>query len=238
MEKATLLDLFQKLGYNWNNDLEKISYICKHTKTRKNPNLSKFVMPYGSEQTFLIKAVLDSVGCKKYFEIGTGRGTSAYAASLSPTVNEIITLDKIPFSKKRSMAINYKEKTLSMKDLNELIEVETKQKIEFLHSSKKFVLAITNFSKFNVVFIDGNHDNRLIIYLDFLISWMLIKKNGVIIFDDYELNRFKVKAVVDTLRKLFKSYNFFLIHTRGFLFEKSNIDNKNGMVLMCRNKLM
>ena len=61
-------------------------------------------MPYGSEQTFLIKAVLDSVGCKKYIEIGTGRGISAYAASLSPTVKEIITLDKIPFSKERSIS--------------------------------------------------------------------------------------------------------------------------------------
>ena len=238
MEKATLLNLFQKLDYNWKNDFEKISYICKYTKTRKNSTLTKFVMPYGSEQTFLIKAVLDSVGCKRYFEIGTGRGTSAYAASLSPTVKEIITLDKIPFSKERSMAINYKDTTLSMKDLNELIEVETKHKIKFLHSSRKFVLAILNFSKFDVVFIDGNHDHRLIIYLDFLVSWMLIKKNGVIIFDDYELNRFKVKAVVDALRKLFKSYYFSLIHTRGYLFEKSNIDEKNGMVLMSKKKLL
>ena len=238
MEKVTVLDLFQKLDYNWKNDVEKISYICKYTKTRENPTLTKFVMPYGSEQTFLIKAVLDSVGCKKYFEIGTGRGTSAYAASLSPTVKEIITLDKIPFSKERSMAINYKETTLSMKDLNALIDVDTKHKIKFLHSSRKFILAISNFSTFDVVFIDGNHDHRLIIYLDFLISWMLIKKNGVIIFDDYELNRFKVKEVVDTLKKFFKSYNFFLTHTRGYLFEKSNIDEKNGMVLMSRKKFL
>ena len=238
MEKATLLDFFRKIDYDWENDLEEISYICKYTKTRKNSKVSEFVMPYGSEQTFFIKSILDFVGCNKYFEIGTGRGTSAYASSLSSTVNEIITLDKIPFSRKRSMAINYEEIVLSMKDLNRQIKIKSKYKIKFLHSSYKIILAITNFSKFDVAFIDGDHDHKLIVYLDFIICWMVIKRNGVIIFDDYELKRFKVKKIVDTLRKLFKKHNFLLIHTRGYLFDKSNIDDMNGMVLMSRNKFL
>ena len=56
MEKVTVLDLFQKLDYNWKNDVEKISYICKYTKTRENPTLTKFVMPYGSGTDILNKS--------------------------------------------------------------------------------------------------------------------------------------------------------------------------------------
>ena len=94
-------------------------------------NLSKFITHRILNEFELIKSVLENTGAKRFFEIGTGRGTACYAASLVPSVEEIVTVDIVPHEEKHQYGMGYKDNYVSNKDLYDMIPFEEKKKIDF-----------------------------------------------------------------------------------------------------------
>ena len=91
-----LLDFFNLINYDFKKDFEDIKEICKLTKTRPKENPQEFFMDYGSEQPFVLKAIVNKVNAETFFEIGTGRGTGSYSVALESCVKLVATLDRIP----------------------------------------------------------------------------------------------------------------------------------------------
>ena len=105
MKTTPLKQFFQRISYDWEQDKSLLSEILKLSKTRVNYSVNEFTLSWGMEQTFFVKACCEAIGCKNFFEIGTGRGTSSYAVSLLPHVKKIVTVDIIPHNQKQSTAI-------------------------------------------------------------------------------------------------------------------------------------
>ena len=231
MKNTDLKTFFASINYNPEEDKEKLAHICGLTKTRVNPKKNKFEFDYGMEQTFFIKAFSDSIKCKNFFEIGTGRGTSSYAVSLTKTVEKILTIDIISHQQKKQEAVNYKPALVSNLDLYSLINFREKEKIQFKHVDDYTDIVDKNEEDFDLCFIDGDHDNEQIIINDFNICMKVLKKPGYIIWDDYDPNRFKVKKVVDDISQ---KHNFEceLIEFRGHMFGNKPAEEKAGEVVM------
>ena len=117
MKEIKLLDWFNKVNYNWENDYNEIGTICYYTKTRANLNLEcelkDYVCGYGSEQPFFVKSVVDWINAENLFEIGTGRGTACFSVALSDHMKYISTIDIIPHSQKQNQAIGHKFEQVS-----------------------------------------------------------------------------------------------------------------------------
>ena len=233
MQTLDLNSFFDQISYDWKKDEKLIEHICKFTKTRVNPTLASipFELSYGSEQTFLIKSIVEKYMAKTFFEIGTGRGTASYAVSSIPEIEEIHTLDIIPFHKKMNTAIGYSPAIASNKDLYDLISIEGKSKINF-HQGTSNNFDIPSDNKMDICFIDGNHSDPKIIIQDFLLCQKNLKKGGIIIWDDYTSKEHKVKQVVDTAIKRNPDTESTLIEFRGHLFDDSRKEKDSGIVLM------
>ena len=223
----------KRVDYNYKKDLDDIKTIAYYTKTRINPELVCDLDNFqpqngcGLEQTFFIKSVLESVGAKRFFEIGTGRGTAAYAASLIPSIEEVVTVDIVPHDLKRHYAIGYKQNHVSNKDLYDMIPFEEKKKISFRNRDNSY-MEYNDY--FDVCFIDGNHSDYDVIREDFEICHQLIKDNGFIIWDDYT-DRFMVKKVVDDILKEFPQYSMEFIQTRNTIFDnEKDVDDYLGLM--------
>ena len=235
MVTLDLKSYFDSINYKWQDDLKQLSHICQFTKTRVNPYQSGFVFSYGMEQTFLIKALAQSLGVKKFFEIGTGRGTASYAVSLVESITKIITVDILPFTYVRDTAINYKPARASNCDLYNLIDIDKKSKIKF-HLVNDYPYIISNFSNsFDLAFIDGCHEDANIILNDFHICMKLLRKGGYILWDDYDPNKFEVAKVVDFLIQK-HNLDCSLIEFRGHLFGDYPPESNAGLVLMKINE--
>jgi len=231
MKTTSLKDFFQRISYDWEKDKPPLSEILKLSKTRVNSSINKFVLSWGMEQTFFIKACCQSIGCKNFFEIGTGRGTASYAVSLIPHVEKIVTVDIIPHDQKQNTAINFNPAVVSNKDIYEMVSLEEKEKITFHHvNDYQFILENYN-SFFDVAFIDGCHEDYDIIMNDFKIVSQVIKNGGWIIWDDYDPNRFEVKNVVTEIVKKHK-LRCELIEFRGHLFGTKLPEKQAGEVIM------
>jgi len=237
MKTLGLNEFFNKIGYDWNKDKNKIETICHYTKTRVNPKKTKVSLDWGTEQTFLIKAVAEWINAKSFFEIGTGRGTACYAVSLIPNINDIHTIDILKFNQKFSTAIGYKPANVSLSDIRNMIPFPEKTKVYF-HHRKEFSLLQKQFSKhFDLCFIDGDHTNKAVILEDFAVCQSLMKNNGIVIWDDYDPERFAVKEIVDNLLKKDESLDAILVEQRGHLFKDKPEEYNKGIVLMKRGKL-
>ena len=92
---------FKSIGYSWEKERNSIEEICFYTKTRVDNSKDVFELSSGMEQTFLIKAIAEWKNSKAFLEIGTGRGTACYAASLVESIDTIDTVDIIPFDMKK-----------------------------------------------------------------------------------------------------------------------------------------
>ena len=201
--------------------MEDIKTIAYYTKTRINQELECELDNYeppggvGLEQTFFIKSVLENIGAKRFFEIGTGRGTASYAVSLIPSIEKIVTIDIVPHEEKHKYAIGYKDNFVSNKDLYDMIPFEEKKKIDFRLRDNTYMQYE---DYFDVCFIDGNHSDYDVIREDFEICHKVIKDNGFIIWDDYT-DRFTVKRVVDDILKEFPKYSVEFIQTRNTIFD-------------------
>ena len=236
MKKYDLRSYFNKIEYNWEKDIQKLEEIHKLTKTRVNNDVKQFEFGYGAEQTFLIKAVIEKCRAKNFFEIGTGRGTACYATSLVPSIENILTVDITPFFKKITTAIDYKPAHVSNADLYNMVPYDEKNKINFISRDIMDSTLDSLDYKFDVCFIDGDHTNVEIIIRDFITCQKAMKKDGIIIWDDYDPNRYNVKRVIDKVQEKNPQYNTALIEFRGHLFkEKKEADA--GIVLMSTQEL-
>ena len=237
MQTMNLINFFLKTGYQWPKDKEKLETILKYTKTRVKPDKEKFEFTYGHEQTFFLKAVAEYFKSKNFFEIGTGRGTACYALSLIPEMEEVLTVDIIPFDHKQQTAINFKPVVASNADLYEKIPFAEKEKISFFGRDQLLEALKTYGNKFDLCFIDGEHDNIDIIQEDIKICSHMMKEDGVIIFDDYHHTRFSVKRIVDTLCADNPEFNAYLINLSGHLFDISNQSHDSGMVILTKREI-
>ena len=231
-----LEEFFELIKYDFEQDLQNIEEICKLTKTRPKDIPQDFFMGYGSEQPFLIKSIVNMLKAESFFEIGTGRGTGSYSVALEKNINFIATLDRIPHFFRQDTAIEYKPIKISQKGIHDLIKFKEKKKIKFYHNIQKPYMRTVYKDKFDVAFIDGNHTDRRIINSDINLSLRLLKKNGVLIFDDYEKDigesrKFLVGSVVDEFLAQNK-YHSYLIEFRGHLFDKSNKEKNAGVLVV------
>lgn len=226
-------DFFKIAGYDWRADAEVIKHICYFTKTRARSNYSgNFEFSYGMEQPFAIKAMVDWMSVSSMFEIGTGRGTSCYVASVSDSISKIDTIDIIPFDHSRQEAIGHKPTFVSNEDLYQMISLETKDKISF-HHRNDVPSIISKDDKFDMFFIDGNHTEYEVIFEDFLICQTMSHDESIFIFDDYDPNKFAVKEVVNAVQSKWPSYQGFLLSTRGHIFsDKRPMELGSGMVVL------
>ena len=231
MKTTDLKTYFKKINYDFSKDEKKLSHICTLTKTRVDPTKKEFVFDYGMEQTFFIKAFAEHIKCEKFFEIGTGRGTSSYAVSLIESVKNIVTVDVVFHNQKKQEAINYAPATVSNSDLYDLIQLEEKNKIQFKHIDDYMDIIEEHNESFDCCFIDGDHDNESIIINDFNICMKVLKKPGYIIWDDYDPRQFKVKQVVDKICQE-KKYSCELIEFKGHIFGDKDPEKNAGEVIM------
>jgi len=183
------------------------------------------------EQTFLMKAISEWSIAKSFFEIGTGRGTACYAISLVPSINKIRTIDIVPHTKKQKTAVNFKPVEASNEDLYQLIPYIEKKKIDFFH--RKDIQKVYDM-RYDLCFIDGDHNNAKIIQEDIKICQNLTQKGGIIVFDDYD-PRFSVKQVIDDFLKRNSRFKSLLVEFRGHLFPGGELEKGKGIVLVKEN---
>jgi len=238
MKVIDLINFFINTGYIWKKDEESLKIICKLTKTRVKQGYEDFIFTAGHEQPFFMKALAEHINAKNFFEIGTGRGTACYTLSLIEDLKEIITVDIVPHDEKYKTAIDFKPAFVSNKDIDEMIPFEEKEKINFLHRNELHNFVEKNKNKFDLCFIDGDHDNHDIIYNDFEICSAVVKEDGVIVFDDYQQDRYSVKSVVDRILDMNPDLNAFLITTSGHLFEMTKKVNDAGMVVVSKREII
>lgn len=236
MKTLNLQDFFNKVNYDWEKDKECIKIICHYTKTRVNPNIKEIRLTWGTEQTFVIKAIAEHLQAKKFFEIGTGRGTACYATCLVPSIEAIHTVDILQFKQKFSTAIGHKPVNVSLFDILQMIPFKEKSKVHF-HHRKEFKTLRSMAKQFDFAFIDGNHDSKGVILEDYDICKELVKDDGIIIWDDYDPDRFAVKGIVDNLLEKDSNLDAVLIEQRGHLFADKPAEHNKGMVLMKRGSL-
>ena len=232
MKTTGLLEYFEKIGYDWRDDLNKLSTICHFTKTRVNPNKEEGQMSFGAEQCFLIKAIAKSIDAEKFFEIGTGRGTACYSVALEEKVDEVVTVDIISHFQKKKEAIGYKEAVVSNEDIYEMIPFSEKEKIKFKHTSEVPFFEDEMEGEFDLAFIDGNHTDARIIENDFRIANKLVRDGGVIVFDDYHPTKFAVKQVVDKVLQDNERFDAELVCFHGHLFEQERKVDNTGVVVV------
>lgn len=232
MDKVGLVDYFSRTNYKWKADEDKLSKICHFTKTRTNPEKEEGFMSFGSEQCFLVKAIAKEIAAKKFFEIGTGRGTACYSVALEDTIEEVVTIDIISHYQKKKEAIGYREAIVSNSDLYNLIPFDEKEKIKFKHTSEVPFLVHEMEGEFDLAFIDGNHTDTNVIENDFKIANILVREGGVILFDDYHPTKFAVKGVVDKILSQNSNFKAELVCFHGHLFETERSVNDNGIVIV------
>ena len=238
MEKIKLVDFFNKINYDLKKDKYKIEEICYFTKTRADLSKRGFSFSYGMEQPFIIKAIIEHYKSEYFFEMGTGRGTASYSAALSKTIKEIITVDIVRFDQKQNTAIGYMPALVSNKDLYDRIDFDEKKKIKFFERNK-FIKNIADFgNKFDICFIDGEHDNEYVIAEDISLAQRILKHDAIFIFDDYCLNRFSVKKVVDNFLSRNNNFNSVLIEMRGHLFDNERKEKNEGLVIISTRNLL
>ena len=228
-------ELFKKNKFDYKDDQERILKICEITKTRVDPNKKNAQEHYGIEQSFLMHFLAKTYNTETFFEIGTGRGTASYSVALCDTLKKVNTFDIIPFERKFQTAVNFKSFFGSNKDLYNLIPFESKNKINFLHISELDDKYNTqNKNKFDMAFIDGNHDNYNIIMGDFMNANNVVKDNGIIVFDDYGNFPVVTKVVNDIIKK-HKEYSYLFVPFRGYLFMPNKKDESSGEVILFKN---
>ena len=236
MKKIDLLSFFRYVGYDWKSDLSSIKKICWLTKSRANPNKQEFELSYGMEQPFLVKAVAEWKDYSSFFEIGTGRGTACYTISLLDNIKKITTIDIVPFKTKRHEAIGYEPAFVSNHDLYNMVPFEEKTKISFYHRDQIGEIFANSRDGYDLFFIDGNHSDAQVIFEDFEICKSISRENSIIIWDDYDPNKFAVRPVVEMVQKKYPEYDTLLVEFRGHLFDNKPAETNAGMVLMIRGK--
>jgi predicted O-methyltransferase YrrM len=206
--------------------------LFRYTKTRvTNPKPANILTDmWGMEQTFLLKSVVDYLKPKKILEIGTGRGTGSYAMSTVDSVEEVITLDIVPYEQKQNTAIDFEPAQVSNADIYSMVNCNTKSKIKFL-DRQSYVPT----DDFDFAYIDGEHEDYNIILQDFVLAKCVLENNGVIVWDDYDVKRFAVKPVIENICKYNPDIRTILVEFRGHIFNEyleDRVEKEAGFVIM------
>ena len=239
MNKMTLQEYFDSVGYNWKDHEVLVSAICKLTKTRVRPPGKR--SRYGTEQQHLINALAIERNVKRFFEIGTGRGTTSFILSRLPQIEHVTTIDILPFDQKRKTAVNYVEAHMSNKDFYDAIPFKEKLNIEFITSNSKDWDPSGYKGQFDMAFIDGNHDAPKTIMRDFYTSEFVVSEKGIILFDDYncEWGSGVTKVVDDVVAE--GDWDAVLVEFRGHLFEdieqQRGPEKDQGLVILRRKNV-
>jgi len=233
MRITDLKTYFDSIGYNWKKDQKLVHAICKVTKTRAKPPELRFER--GWEQQYLIKAIAEHIKAETFFEIGTGRGTTAYVMGLLDHMKEIVTLDIVPFEKEQPTALLWEQVTMSNKQFHDVLNIPGKPKIKFVNSDSSKFDADPYEKYFDLVFIDGNHDDADIIMEDFYLSEYVLAEGGMILFDDYNCKwGTGVTKVVDKIIAD-DDWDVEMVEFRGHLFEGEDGPEKDqGLVIIQR----
>ena len=200
MKKIDIDDFYKEIGYNYKKDLEYFKTIFYYTKTGVNPSLDEHYIPDDYKKHLLIKAIAEKNKFKSYLEIGTGRGTSCYLVSLLSSIKDIYTFDIIKFDELMDTAIGYRKANVSNKDIYNMIPYDTKKKINFYHIRDLNRIS-KNMESVDMCNIDGEHNIYRIIMRDFKYCNSKLRDGGIMIFDDYTNDNYKVKDVVDDILK-------------------------------------
>jgi len=233
MKTTDLKTYFESIGYNWKKDKKLVHAICKVTKTRARPENERFER--GWEQQYLIKAIAEHIKAETFFEIGTGRGTTSYVMGLLDHMKQIVTLDIVPFEQEQKTALMWEAVTMSNKQLYDILNIPGKPKIEFLNADSKTFKAEDYKEHFDLIFIDGNHDDPDIIMDDFYLSEFVLAEGGYILFDDYNCEW--GKGVTEVVDKVIAGgdWEVDMVEFRGHLFDGGNGPEKNeGLVIIQR----
>lgn len=238
MKTLNLKEFFNIINYDWKKDKEQIKTICHYTKTRVNPNITNVKLGFGTEQTFLVKAIAEWMNAQSFFEIGTGRGTACFAVSLIPKMNSIHTVDILEFHQKFSTAIGHKPVNVSLADIRNMVPFKEKNKVHFHHRREFSTLRQTFPKQFDLAFIDGDHTNKAVILEDYAVCQELLKDDGIILWDDWDPERFAVKGIVENLLKTDPSLDAILVEQRGHLFPDKPAEKGKGVVIMKRGSIL
>ncbi len=233
MKKLNIQRVFSDWKYEWQKDASVIGDICHYTKTRIG---SPSGMLPGMELPFVMKAIADRYGLQRFFEIGTGRGTTSYAVSQSSSIREIHTLDVIGFEDKRIVAIGGKKTEVSNSDLFKILDIPNKDKITFYNRNMFDESKFTN--KFDFCFIDGDHNHSSVITDDFSMCKRLMTDDAVVVFDDYFIDRFEVKKAIDLIMIDNPDFEYWLLESRGYLFSGKIKDDNEGMIIASRKNIL
>jgi len=228
METFDLKSFFKKIGYDWRKDVFQIEEICRLTKTRVMNPKPESMLRAGMEQAFVLKSIADYKKSKRFFEIGTGRGTGSFSVALSQTIDYITTVDIVPFEQKSNTAIEYEQAYASNADLFYLVPFEEKNKINFVMRHEA-----TRDSDCDLAFIDGDHTNPSIIVEDFEMVEHILDDGGVILWDDYDPNQFVVKRVIEKICDKI-DVELILVEFRGHLFSGMEPEDGSGEIIMTK----
>ena len=232
MKKIDLVTFFDNVGYDWKKDAELIKQICYLTKSRVNHSKVEFEFGHGMEQPFLVKAVAEWQKSDTFFEMGTGRGTACYSVSLLNSVERIDTIDIVPFDFRRNEAIGYEQAFVSNKDLYEMIPFVEKSKINFHQRTDLGRMLSSPNDGYDLFFVDGNHSDAGIISEDFIICKSFSRDNSIVIWDDYDPEKYAVRGVIESVLEKNPDYDALLVESRGHLFGEKSPERNAGMVLM------
>lgn len=98
--------------------------------------------------------------------------------------------------------------------LYNILQTGQVNKVRTIHgySHDELPKLIAQSEKYNIIFIDGNHTSPFVLS-DAVMSWQLLKKGGLMIFDDYQWDNFGEgspttcpKLAVDSFVECFKDY--------------------------------
>jgi predicted O-methyltransferase YrrM len=107
-------------------------------------------------------------------------------------------------------SVDFIQENIKQTFLSNIKKTEFKSKVQIIQgfSHEELPRLLCNGSKFDIIFIDGNHTASFVL-TDAVMSWYLLKKGGIMIFDDYlwnlglsELNSPKIS--IDSFIYIFK----------------------------------
>jgi predicted O-methyltransferase YrrM len=92
--------------------------------------------------------------------------------------------------------------------LSNLSEVDQSQ-VEILKGDSSKILRTLEYDHYDIIYIDGDHVAKSL-FIDLAVSWDLLKVNGLLIIDDYQLNRnmpihLRPQLILDTFLTAFSA---------------------------------
>lgn len=207
-KNPALLNLILNRNENWK---DKFAKTYGHTEYLPHVNLHQlsdnqdFELPYysflggGSLPTdlILLRILCQQFSNCKYFEIGTWRGESAINVADITELCYSLNLSKKEFEDLGLPPEYIEAQAFLSKDNPRITHLEG--------DSKKFDFSALN-QKFDVIFIDGNHDYDYVLSDTKRVFEHLVHENSVVVWHDYayspESIRYEVyKAIMDAIPK-------------------------------------